>query len=274
MQKPSVDIFAYADFRKFLQDCAASLKRLDPKFSQRFIQDKVGASSSGWFADIVKGRIHLTGHMLLRLAQFLGLEPDQVEYFEALVDYQQAASAEEKSRRLEMLLDRKGIRMDAVGKEKFEFYGEWYHSAVREVLFFFRFKNEFASLAKKLEPAITTAQAKDSIRLLLALELIKPDEQGYLRPAASIIKKDGAVKAVGMKSYFRKKMELGMLALDRFEKEDRDVSCMTLSLSREAFETARKELQALRKKLLRLAEREQRPEHVYQINFQVFPITK
>jgi uncharacterized protein (TIGR02147 family) len=274
MDKPAIDIFAYADFRQFLGDCAKSLKRQSPKFSQRYIQEKVGASSSGWLTDVVKGRINLTSHMLIRLAQLLRLQPDETEYFEALVDYQQAASAEEKSRRLEMLLARKDVKMDLVGQEKFDFYREWYHSAVRELLCFHRFKDDYAALAKKLDPPIRPSQARESIKLLLALELIKADAQGNLRPTALIVKKDGAFKSLYMADFFRKKMELGMQALDRFGKDDRDVSSMTISLSRKSFAIAKADLQALRKKLLRLAEREQGPEFVYQCNFQIFPITK
>jgi uncharacterized protein (TIGR02147 family) len=212
--------------------------------------------------------------MLFRMAEVLGLQAEEVEYLEALVDYQQAASAEEKSRRLEALLTRKEIKLDLVGKDKFELYREWYHSAIRELLFFFRFQGDYAALAKKLNPPITVPQAKASIRLLQALELIKPDESGCLRPASPLIKKDTSVQSLLMKDYFRKKLELGIQALERFDKEDRDISSMTVSLSRAAFQTARAELQGLRKKFLKLAEREQRPEHVYQINFQVFPITK
>lgn len=274
MKNPVLDIFAYSDFRQFLIDYVAALKRKDPKFSQRYLQDKIGASSSGWFTDIVKGRIRLTAHMLFRLADVLGLQAEETEYLEALVDYQQPASAEEKSRRLEALLIRKEIKPDLVGREKFELYREWYHSAVRELLFFFRFKDDYAALAKKLNPPITVSQAKASIRLLQALELIKADESGRLRPSSPIIQKDATVQSLLMKDYFRKKMELGIQALERFAKEDRDVSTMTVSLSRASFQAARGDLQALRKKLLKLAEREQRPEHVYQINFQVFPITQ
>lgn len=274
MQKTGLDIFAYSDFRQYLADCVRTLKRLDNKFSQRFIQERVGASSSGWLADVIKGRINLTSHMLLRLAQFLKLDSDETEYLEALVDYQQAASAEEKARRLESLLARKDVKMDVLGAEKFEFYREWHHSAIRELLSFHRFKNDYAALAKKLNPPIRAAQAKESIKLLLALGLVKADEQGHLRPTAAIVKKDGAIRPPHMKDFFRTKIGLGMEALDRFSKEDRDVSSMTLSLSRKSFQAAQAELAALRKKLLRLTEREQGPEHVYQINFQIFPVTQ
>lgn len=274
MANPVPSIFAYSDFRQYLLDATKALKAQNPKLSQRYIQEKIGASSSGWFADLVKGRINLTAHMLLRLALFLNLEPDETEYFEALVDYQQAASAEEKSRRLEMLLARKEVKIDLVGREKFEFYRDWHHSAVRELLFFFRFKDDYVSLGKKLDPPITAAQAKASVKLLSALNLIKPDEQGYLRPTSAIIKKDSTFKPQHMDGYFRGKMELGMQALDRFDKEERDISSMTLSLSKKSFLAAKTEIDALRKKLLRLAEKEQRPEHVYQLNFQMFPVTR
>lgn len=53
---PDLPIFAYTDFRKYLEDYYLARKRTDRKFSHRFIQEKVVASSAEWFADVAKGR--------------------------------------------------------------------------------------------------------------------------------------------------------------------------------------------------------------------------
>lgn len=268
------DIHAYADFRLYLEDAFRSLKRANPKFSQRYIQGKVGASSSGWFSDVVKGRIALTSHMRLRLSGFLGHSTEEAEYFEILVDYLQAGSAEEKDRLLERLLERRDVKADVLGQDKFDFYRDWHHSAIRELLSFHRFDGDYTALARRLDPPIRPVQARESIKLLLALGLIEDAGKGSFRPTSTIIRKDAAVQSLYMRGYSKKKIELGMQAVDRFEKEHRDISSMTLSLSKENFAKAQAELKAVRKKLLKLAERQQKPDHVYQVNFQAFPITR
>jgi uncharacterized protein (TIGR02147 family) len=275
MRKPSIDVFCFADFRVYLQEFYSAAKRENPKFSQRYIQEKVGASSSGWFSDVIKGRIAITPHFLIRLIRLMDLKDEEAEYFETLVRYQQAGSAEEKDRHLEKLLGLKGVKVDVIGQGQFEFYRHWHHSAIRELLFFHAFREgEHAELAKKLDPPIRPAQARESLRLLLSLGLIQPDETGRLRPTSVLLKKDSAFKSLYLKGYLKKKMELGMQALERFPKEERDVSALTLSLSRRAFQSAKAEMECLRMKLLRLAEKEKKPEVVYQCNFQMFPVTR
>lgn len=274
MSDSKPDIFRYADYRKFLEDSFRIRKERNPKFSQRFLQNKVGASSSGWFSDVVRGRINLAPHMLLRLAKVFELDKGETEFLELLAGYQQAGSAEEKEILLARIMDRREVKIDLLGEEKGEFYREWHHSAIRELLTFFRFKDDYTALARRLDPPIRPAQARESVRLLLSLELIRPDDQGFLRPSSPVVKTDGAFKSLYMNAYFKRKMLLGVQALDRFEKEHRDISCMTLSLSRDNFRKAQEEVAALRKKLLKMAEKEQHPEMVYQCNFQIFPITR
>ena len=96
MAKPTPDIFLYTDYRKFLTDWQAGLKARDAKFSHRYVNDKVGASSAGWFSDLLKGRINLTGRFLTALTRLIGLKGKAMQYFEAMVDYAQAGSTEER----------------------------------------------------------------------------------------------------------------------------------------------------------------------------------
>lgn len=48
-----VDIFCYTDYRKFLFDFYEAKKRSTPHFSHRYVAQKVGFSSSGFFSKII-----------------------------------------------------------------------------------------------------------------------------------------------------------------------------------------------------------------------------
>jgi uncharacterized protein (TIGR02147 family) len=85
MERGHINIYFYSDFRIYLRDYYRSRKSRDRKFSHRFIQDKVGANSAGWFADIISGRIALTSSFRVRLARLLELQPkeeDPSAYFQ------------------------------------------------------------------------------------------------------------------------------------------------------------------------------------------------
>ncbi|MBW8886627.1 MAG: TIGR02147 family protein [Fibrobacteres bacterium] len=268
------DIRSYTDYRLYLRDRYAAGKRLNPGFSHRYIADTVGASSTGWFSDMVKGRISLTGTYRIKLTKLLGLGPAESEYFEAMVDYAHAGSLEEKNRHWERMLSGKDLKVDFLGKDKFDYYSKWYHAAIRELLLFQPFRGDYADLGRSLVPSIRPDQARKAIKLLERLGLIAQDGNGIHRPTSAILKKDAAEKALHLANFLKANAELGIEALERFPKEERDISALTLALRPQDFERAQEEIKALRKRLLALSEKPGPDKRVYQCNFQVFPLTR
>ena len=139
MPTPDLNIFTYKDFRLFLGDYHRARKALDGKFSHRLIKEKMGVSSAGWFADVVKGRINLTTSNVVKLGRLLGLKPTQADYFEAMVNYGQAMSLDEKNHHFHKMISFQEVKADLVGMDRIEFYSKWFHSALRELLLFHRF---------------------------------------------------------------------------------------------------------------------------------------
>lgn len=268
------NIFTYTDFRVYLGDFYQAKKSADRKFSHRFIAEKVRAGSSGWFADVLKGRLNLTGSQLLPLARLLQLKANEIDFFEAMVGYGQAGSLEERTRYFHKMLSFKEVRADMVGLDKLEFYGKWYHSALRELLFFHAFRGDYAALARKLSPPIRQAEARESIELLERLGFVEPNGIGGFKARDATLKKDSSFPSVVMANFLKSNMELAIEALDRYSKEERDISALTISLSDEAFAKVKEEIRALRKRILAMTEMDVAPSKVYQCNFQFFPMSQ
>jgi uncharacterized protein (TIGR02147 family) len=268
------EIYRYTDHRVYLQDYYAFRKGHDRNFSHRHIHQKVGASSSGWFSDVVKGRITLTSSFRVKLARLLELKPREEDYFEAIVNLTQAATDEEKDRCFRKLLSFKEVKTDLVGREKFEYYSRWYHGAIRELLYFYDFQGDYAALARKLTPAIKPSEARKAIRLLESLQFISRDAQGRYVLASGTLKKDPAFKAANLARLFKANMELAMSSFETQPKEIRDISALTLSFSPQGYQKATEEIRALRKRLLALMQEDLQPDKVYQCNFHLFPVTK
>ena len=268
-----VNVFGYTDFRKFLADFYEARKSRDRKFSHRFIQEKVGASSAGWFADVIKGRTNITGSHVVALSKLLLLKPAETDYFEAMVQFGQAGSLEERTRYFHKMLAFKEVRADMVGMDRLEFYSKWYHGAIRELLFFHPFRGDYAELARKLSPPIRQAEARESVALLERLGMIEPNQIGGYKSKEAVLKKDSSFPSVVMANFLKANMELAIEALDRYSKEERDVSALTISLSDQAFAQAKEDIRALRKKILAMTEVDVAPTKVYQCNFQFFPLS-
>jgi uncharacterized protein (TIGR02147 family) len=73
-------------------------------------------------------------------------------------------------------------------------------------------------------------------------------------------------------------LELAVGTLDEIAVEDRDITSLTLSLTRSEYEQARARIERFRRELLDLFdeknEKPDEPREVYQVGFQLFPLTR
>jgi len=272
--KDAPRIFDYTDFRPFLKDYYEFRKSKNRNFSQRYIATRVGASSPGWFSNLISGRISLTGTYLIRLIKLFELKGHEREFFELLVKYAQAGSSEEQNFYLGQMYGLKGVPAIKVGQEKFAFYSKWYISIERELLFYYDFTGDYKALGEMLSPPITATEAKEAIDVLLDLGFIKKVTNGYLRPAETVIEKDLRFRTVYWSNIMKKKIDLARRAIDEIPKEERDVSEVYIPLSEDAFREAKNEIALLRKRLLALSELDENYSRVYQCNFHLFPLTE
>ena len=56
--------------------------------------------------------------------------------------------------------------------------------------------------------------------------------------------------------------------------EDRDISTLTISTSRECLALIREKLSEIRREIIELVRKEEKTEEVFQLNFQIFPLTQ
>lgn len=274
MDSTTPSIYDYTDYRQFLRDCYNSHKESDKKFSHRFIAVHVGATSSGWFSDIINNRINFTKVYLSPLCKLLHLNRRESDYFESLVEYDQAGSLVEKNRYMLRIMSFKEINPSIISQDHFEIYSKWYITAIRELLLFYDFNDDYRSLGRMLDPPIRPSEAQQAIKILLSTGFIKKNSDGFYKPVAQTITKDTAFRSVCWGNFVTSMMKLAMESVDRHDVEVRDISSVTVNLSEDSFEYAKAEIDALRKKLLALSEKDVKSFTVYQCNFQLFPLSQ
>jgi uncharacterized protein (TIGR02147 family) len=268
------DIFTYSNFRLYLRDAYLHRKALDKKFSHRFINQRIGCRSAGWFSDVVERRLGLLSKYIRPLSALFGLKSTEAEYLRLLVELDQGDSLKERSTALDRLMAFKGAKPEVIGTAQFEFYSEWYHSALRELLLLLSFEGDFAALAKTLDPPILPKQAKQSLLLMAKLGLIVQTPSGRWKPRNTIVVKDGTLGTVHWARIQKAFIELSLSAMDRFDKEERDFSALTLHFTPENFRMAGEEIAGLHKRLLALSQQGKGKSRVYQCNFQMFPMSR
>lgn len=267
-------IYTYSDFRKYLADFYREKKAANPHFSHRFIAGKVGLKSMGHFSLILKGKANISPGLVLRFCELLKLKRKESEYFEALVRYNQARTDPERRLALERLLSNKECQVKIVEPDRFEYYEKWYYSAVLRLLDFYPFAGDYAALARLLEPAITPAEAKKAVGLLVRLGFVKLASDGMFVPAERTLSTGYGAHSEHIAAYLRQCADLAKSAMDRFPRNERNVSSVHFSVSEETYRKIEQETRNFRRKIMSLAEGDAKPARAYQFSVQVFPISR
>jgi uncharacterized protein (TIGR02147 family) len=273
MNNEKPDIFSYSDFRHYLKDLYVFKKSENKGFSHRYIASKVRTTSSGWFSDVISGRINVTADYISRLATAFKLTAEETEQFRVLVNCNQTTDFEEKNRYLKLLIANTKTGATTVTMERFLYYTTWYIPVIREMLFFYDFVDNYKELAHKTCPHIKPSEAKRAIGILRELDFIAPDKNGFLKPNDAILRKESGFSPIHWVNFQKAALELSMNAIDFFNKEERDISAVLVALSEQSFAIAKEEIARLRKKLLELSEADKHRTTVYQCNIQIFPTT-
>lgn len=71
----------------------------------------------------------------------------------------------------------------------------------------------------------------------------------------------------------REMLEFASDSIDRFGPEDRSVSGVTFTISRQCFERISCEIDAFRKKIVAIASEVENADQIYRLNVQLFPMT-
>lgn len=269
------NLFDYTDYRKFLEDYQREEHIKNPHFSHRYFAQKAGFTSSGLLANIMNGRRNLTDALIGKFSRALKFNKKEEAYFESLVRFNQAKSIDDKNKHYLRMLQSSPLKTVTVSRERHEFYAQWWYSAIRELLNFYRFKDDYHALARRLDPPISIDQAKDAVATLQRLGMIEKDPDGYYRQTASVITTgELRERALNVVNFQLATMDLAKEALRRHRSEIRDISTLTLTLSPGSIGKVREEIALFQKKLLSIAEEDRTVNSVYQINFQMFPLTK
>jgi uncharacterized protein (TIGR02147 family) len=268
-----VSVFSFLNYREFLKAAYGERKSQNPAFSYRFIAQRVGINAST-FVRIVQGRRNLTGKMIAPVCGVFRLGKKESSYFELLVNLDQARSASEKKLYFEKAISFNKCDAMPLLADRYALFEFWYYIAVRELLGHYRFCGDYDKLAGMLAPPISPGQAKRAIALLLRLGLIKKDSHGCFRPTEKIVTTGENWRSFAIANFQKSTIALAGEAIERFMPEDRDISTLTVNLSAKGIGMVKEKIQALRKEILEVENMDAERDRVFQVNFQIFPMSK
>jgi uncharacterized protein (TIGR02147 family) len=270
-----IDIFEYDNYRVYLKDLYKFYKETKPQFSYRYFSQKAGFRSPNFLQLVIEGKRNLSPESIEKFTNALKLAKKEAEFFRILVHLNQARTVGEKKIYAEQLMQFRPFRyIHPLRQDQYRYYTDWYNIPIRELTTLPEFSEDPAWVARRLIPSISPQQAQKALDLLLQLGLLKRDETGRLVQTDAFISTGDEVMSTSVANYHRTMIEKGAEALDRFPMPDRDISSVTMALSDKNFREIKALIQRFRKELLAIADQDQDPEGVYQVNFQLFPLAK
>lgn len=275
MKKELPDIYHYNDYRKFLKDYQNSRKIYDKSFSMSNICKLLGLPNTrSYFADILKGK-KMTSAFIKRFIDLLNLKPDEAQYFTVMVKFNQAEISHERDLYFEQLLSLNKTPKKVLSLDMFEYYSNWYNSAIRAVLNLYDFSGNYKELCKKVFPNITIKQARASIRLLKKLKLIEKGCDGIYRLTNNSITTPEFIKSDLIKQYQMSLIELAKSSVINNDEFPQIIASNTISISESGYKRLEKKVDKFRSEIRSLVHKDEEPaDNVYQLNLQLFPMSK
>ena len=269
-----INIFEHTNYREYLKAYFGERRKKDKKFSHRWLAQKLDLATSNFIMLVIQGKRNLNRSLCFKISEVFKHSRKEAAYFENMVNFIQAKNNKEKDLYFSRMMSlRKNLKVDKIEEWQYEYYTNWYNPVIRELVTNPDFNGDANTLAKTLVPAITPTQAKRSLGLLLKLGLIKKKGKRYIQNSP-FISTGPEVNSLAVVNFHRKMGELAIESLDRIPKNERNITASTVYISQKAFDTIRNKIEDFRKEILELVDSNTEDERVYQLNFQIFPVSK
>lgn len=267
-----ISVYDYLEYRQFLRDFYVQQKKTNTFFSYRYIGNKVGMDSS-FLIKVLQGHLHIADDRIESFTRICAFNDKEAAYFEALVHFNKAKTEKESKLYFEKMLSINKAKSDKLGESQYEFFQKWYYSAVWSLLDGAPFLGDPKELGAMLAPPIGAKEAKQALKLLEDLKLIARDASGAYKAVGLNLTTGKEWRSVAITQYQREMIRIAEESLERFKKEERDVSTLTLNIPESALPEIRELTGEFRESLKKLVNSYPDPDRVFQLNIQLFPLT-
>jgi uncharacterized protein (TIGR02147 family) len=275
METPELNVYAYLDIAAFLKDFYLYKKRGSSVFSYRLFAKKAGVPA-GLFQDVIAGRRNLSEAAALKFATAMKFSQRETEYLLWLIRFDKAKNPDLKNEAFnEICKFRSQARMRFMDQEYYEFYSHWYNAAVRLLITLPNFIESPEWIAAQLQPKITKSEARRALELLEKLGLTERDARGALKMRDPLLSTDYELNSLAVRNYNKQMITLALEALDTIPRPQREISGLDCSVSKQGFQRIKDRIHRFKEDVLNIAlEDKADPEVIYQLNLQLFPLSK
>ncbi len=190
--------------------------------------------------------------------------------------YQEVSDPDSKELHLRSLLkyQEKQRTPTPLKADKIKFMLDWHHAVIRELVSNKDFKEEPIWIAKRLGNKITEAQAKESLDLLLRLQILQRSAAGKLEQREPLLTSSDEIPSHVIRSLHRTYLRKAINSIFAVPMERRELSGLVLSIPNSRVKEIKEEIKEFRKKLNRKYGLDRDGDDVYFVGLYLFPVTQ
>ncbi|HKP98006.1 MAG TPA: TIGR02147 family protein [Fibrobacteria bacterium] len=262
----------YLDFRSFLKEWFRYRKEVQPGYSMRTFASNpaLGISSTSYMTNLLKGTRNLTQRQRLQFGKALKLEGPAAEYFDFLVQFNQAKTLDEKNYFFAHLSKHRGSQAKVLLEKQYAFFAKWHHSVIYNYLGLEKAEGVPARIAKHLAEELSAQEVQESLDLLLAMGLIRKTANGFGVTDRHLMSRKVFTGQVA-KDYHREFLRLASGALDKYGPDKRQFNVLAFSVSDKGFAAVKQRIDAFLQEVREIVDRDDGINQVNVLNVQLFP---
>ena len=264
----------YMDYREYIRDYYTERKTFG--FSWNAFASSAGFSSPVFLQYVCEAKKNLSEKTASQVASAMGLVGYEVDFFELLVAYGNAKDDKSKKAvlgRISVFAETHRVRV--TGADEYEFFKSWKNSVVREIAPALpgATHKQLSIASRRRIPTVEIAKILD---FLLQSGYLEVDENGCYHQVNRSLKMSGeqnTIRKSVARDLQRQMTELALDALEKEPAENRNMTGVTLGITRDKYAQIVQELAECRRRIVAIAASDDATEEVYRLNMQLFPLT-
>lgn len=270
-----IEIWAFVDYRAFLRALFSFQKQHVGSYSFVSFAGELGLGETSFVRLVVQGRAAFSSLDAKKACRGLGLEGERARYFRLLVLHNGSVEGPRRESLHKALQQmRQTYLAGSLDRAQLEYFSEWFHPIIRELVGLDDFSPDPRWINARLFRRLLPRQIEVSLHLLERIGYIRfSEERKRWVQCEEVVATSPEVRGVGLIRYHQQMLDMAKDSMALVPAAQRSLNALTLRLSPEAVQVAKREIQAMFQRLLALEDMGSQRNDVFQIDVQMFPVT-
>lgn len=271
--KTSVPLFEHLDYRTFLK--AIYLERkAKGRYTYELFAQSLGLKERTFLQHVLAGKRELQHRHIDGIANSLGMNRDEQEYFEIMVNFSLSPNAHSKQELWEILKHKSRSSLNQVPMEsqRLDLTQDWYAFPIKELLCLGI--TEELQIRKALCQSVSLEEIRNCVNKLIQLGFVQQNEQGaFIDLEPEISAPTETENAHVIQKFQSEMLHFAARNLHTFPKHARENQTISMPLSQSSFEKTRQAIRQCRDQLIQIYMEDTQPKNgVYQLQLNMFPL--